>query len=129
MLFRSCGARSYSAIAEWGRNYGSEIAHALGFTHNTPCASTRPTIFGRFDWEVLEATWGVWAARGVAQTPATPEAPEAALAVDGTTRRGSTKPGAPGPHLWAGVAHRLGLTRTPPAVAAQTHASKEVETV
>ena len=51
-----CGYRSYSAIAEWGRNYGSAIAHALGFTHNTPWASTLHTIFGRLDCEVFEAT-------------------------------------------------------------------------
>src|SRR2546427_6840789 len=37
----------FRSIADWGRNYGSAIAHALGFTHNTPCASTLHTIFGR----------------------------------------------------------------------------------
>ena len=42
-----CGSRSYRAIADWGRNDGREITHALGFTHNTPCASTLHTIFGR----------------------------------------------------------------------------------
>jgi predicted transposase YbfD/YdcC len=124
-----CGARSYSAIAEWGRNYGSTIAHALGFTHNTPCASTLHTIFGRIDCEGFEATLGVWADSVVAHTPTMPEAPEAAMAVDGKTLRGSKKQGAPGTHLLSVLAHRLGLTLTQQAVAAQTNEIKAVETV
>jgi len=124
-----CGARSESAIAAWGRHDGSAIAHALGFTHNTPCAATLHTIFGRLDCEVFEATLGVWAESGVAHTPATPEAPEAARAVDGKTLRGSKKQGAPGTHLLSVLAHRLGLTLTQQAVAAKTNEIKEVETV
>lgn len=27
-----CGYRSYSAMAEWGHNYGQDLAGALGFT-------------------------------------------------------------------------------------------------
>ncbi len=124
-----CGSRSYSAIAEWGRNDGSEIAQALGFTHTTPCASTLHTIFGRLDREVFEATLGVWADSVVTHTPATPETPEAAMAVDGKTLRGSKKQGAPGTHLLSVLAHRLGLTLTQQAVAAKTNEIKEVETV
>ena len=35
---------SYSAIAEWERNYGAHIARALGFRHTPPCAATLETI-------------------------------------------------------------------------------------
>ena len=63
---------------------------------------------------------GVWADRGVAQTAMTPVAPAGAMAVEGKTRRGAKKPGAPGTPLFSVLAHRLGRTRTPPAVAAKT---------
>ncbi|MCA1837833.1 MAG: ISAs1 family transposase, partial [Actinobacteria bacterium] len=102
---------------------------ALGFTHNTPCASTLHTIFGRLDCEVVEATWGGWADSIVAHTPTTPEAPDVAMAVDGKTLRGSKKQGAPGTHLFSVLAHRLGLTLTQQAVAAKTNEITEVETV
>jgi len=72
---------------------------------------------------------GVWADSIVAHTPAPPEAPETAMAVDGKTLRGSKKQGAPGTHLLSGLAHRLGLTLTQQAVAAKTNEIKEVETV
>ena len=39
-----CVYRSYSAIAECARNYRARIAHALRFTHNTPCAATLHTV-------------------------------------------------------------------------------------
>src|SRR5712692_9252921 len=56
-----CGYRSYSAIAEWGRNYGARMAHALGFTHATPCAATLQTIFRHVNRDEFEAHVGAWA--------------------------------------------------------------------
>jgi len=124
-----CGYRSYSAIAEWGRNYGTDIARALGFTHNTPCASTLHTIFRCLDREAFEAKLGAWAERVVVTAPAAPEVPEIAMAVDGKTLRGSKKQGAPGMHLLSVLAHHVGLTLTQQAVAAKTNEIKAVETV
>lgn len=54
-----CGYRSYSAIAEWGRNYGRDLARALGFTHEkTPCASTLHSIFRLLDKQMFERELG-----------------------------------------------------------------------
>src|SRR4030095_4583035 len=56
-----CGYRSYSAMAEWGHNYGARLAQALGFTHDTPCAATLHTIFRRVNRAEVEAHLGAWA--------------------------------------------------------------------
>ena len=64
-----CGYRSYSAIAEWGLIYGARIAHALGFTHNTPCAATLHTVFRHVDRDAVEATWGAWAEKSLSAHP------------------------------------------------------------
>jgi predicted transposase YbfD/YdcC len=124
-----CGYRSYGAIAEWGRNYGTDMAHALGFTHHTPCAATLHTILRSIDREAFEAKVGAWAESLVATVPAVPEAPEIAIAVDGKTLRGSKKQGAPETPLLSVVTHRGGLTLTQQAVAAKTTEITEVETV
>src|SRR5215831_15266596 len=94
-----CGARSYSAIAEWGRNYGTRIAQALGFTHAPPCAATLHTVFRHVNRDECEAHLGAWANQVVESLPAGLETPETAIALDGKTRRGSKKQGAPGTHL------------------------------
>lgn len=124
-----CGYRSYSAIAEWGRNYGTPIAQALGFIHQTPCAATLHTIFRQLDHEVLEAKLGAWADEVMTSVPAADAAPEEAMAVDGKTLRGSKKQGAPGTHLLSVVGHRLGLTLTQQAVDDKTNEIKAIETV
>src|SRR5919108_1762412 len=87
-----CGARSYSAIAEWGRNYGAQIARALGFRHLPPCAATLHLIFRRLDCAAFEAQLGAWAEGVMASMPpgtGRPQAAEPAVALDGKTLRGS----------------------------------------
>src|SRR5438067_531465 len=90
-----CGYRSYSAMAEWGRNYGREGLRALGFTHPTPpCAATLHRVLRRLDRPAVEAALGRGAEEVLAaQPPAPPE--EEALALDGKTLRGSRTQGAP----------------------------------
>jgi predicted transposase YbfD/YdcC len=124
-----CGYRSSSAIAQWGRNYGTCIAQALGFTHNTPCAATLHTVFRHVDRDAVEAKLGARAAGGVVSTPVAPSAGEAAIALDGKTLRGSRKQGAPGVHLLSALSPHLGLTLAQQAVDDKTNEITQVETV
>lgn len=103
-----CGYRSYSAIAEWGRNYGADLARALGFSHEkTPCASTLHTIFRLLDKQVFERELGSWAELVTGESLSQELD---AIAIDGKSLRGSQKQGAAGAHLLSAVSHRLGLT-------------------
>ena len=124
-----CGARSYNAIADWGRDYGAAIAQALGFTHPTPCASTLHTIFKQVDVEGFEAKLGAWADGLMMSGLVASEPRDEAMAVDGKTLRGSKKQGAPGTHLLSVVGHRLGLTVAQQAVDDKTNEIKAVETI
>src|SRR5262244_1522195 len=124
-----CGYRSYSAIAEWGRNYGARIVQALGFTHNPPCAATLHTVFRHVDRDEVEAKLGAWAEGIVVSTPGTPAMGEPAVALDGKTLRGSQKQGAPGAHLLSALSHHLGLTLAQQAVDDKTNEITQVETV
>ena len=124
-----CGSRSYSAMAEWGRNYGARLAQALGFTHDTPCAATLHTIFRRVNRAEFEAHLGAWADSVVGSLPAAPELPEVAMALDGKTLRGSKKQGAPGTHLLSALAHHVGVTLAQQAVDDKTNEITAVETL
>jgi predicted transposase YbfD/YdcC len=107
-------------MAEWGRNYGARLTHALGFTRPPPCAATLHTVLRGVDREELEAKRGAWAEGLLAATPAAQDAIEG-IAVDGKTLRGSQKQGAPGAHLLSALGHRLGLTLAQQAGADKTN--------
>lgn len=121
-----CGYRTYSAMAEWGRNYGTGMAQALGFVHNTPCAATLHTIFRSLDRDILERRLSAWAEQIVASRP---PASTVAVALDGKTLRGSRKQGAPGVHLLSALSHHLGLTLAQQAVSDKTNEITQVEAV
>ena len=54
-----CGYKSYGAMAQWGKNYGSELAAALGFKDGkTPSVGTLHAIFSNLDKRTLEAKLG-----------------------------------------------------------------------
>jgi len=124
-----CGYRSYSAMAEWGRNYGARLAQALGFTHDTPCAATLHTIFRHVNRDEVEAHLGAWADSVVSSLPTAPELPEVAMALDGKTLRGSKKQGAPGTHLLSALAHHVGVTLAQQGVDDKTNEISAVETL
>ena len=124
-----CGYRSYSAIAEWGRNYGTRLAQALGFTHATPCAATLHTIFRRVNRDEFAAHLGAWADSVAGSLPAAPETLAVAVALDGKTLRGSKKQGAPGTPLLSALAHHVGVTLAQHAVDDKTNEITAVETI
>jgi len=122
-----CGYRSYSAMAEWERHYGAQLAQALDFTHDTPCAATLHTIFRHVNRDEVEAHLEAWADSVVSSLPAAPELPEVAMALDGKTLRGSKKQGAPGTHLLSALAHHVGVTLAQHAVDDKTNEITAVE--
>lgn len=65
-----CGYRSYGAMAEWGRNYGTDLATALGFKQGkTPCVGTLHTVLSRLDHQALEVALSQWAQEVLAAHP------------------------------------------------------------
>jgi hypothetical protein len=116
-----CGAKSYAAMADGGRNYGPAFAQALGFTRlKTPCAACLFLLFRRLDRAALEAALARWAEAVLATVPP-PDGELEALALDGKTVRGAKKQGALAVHLLSVLSHRLGLTLGQQAVADHTN--------
>src|ERR1700674_1255004 len=115
------GARSYRAMADWGRHYGQPLTTALGFTHTpTPCAATLHRILAHLDVAALERLLGDWALEVLAALPAEPAAVEG-LAIDAKRLCGSAKRGAPLVHLLGAVSHRFGMLVRQRGLTDKTH--------
>jgi DDE family transposase len=92
------GCRSLQAIAQFGRDHGLPLAHALGFTRaRTPAPSTLSALFRELDVAAVEAALRAWlSARGAGAGDH--------VAIDGKTARGSADGEVPGVHLLAAFA-------------------------
>ena len=106
-------------MADWGKNYGAELATALGFkTGRTPSVGTLFTVFSKVDKASLHRVLFAWNEQILAslgsQTGSQTEL--RATSVDGKALRGSAKQQALDPHILSAVRHGLGLTRGQEAV-------------
>lgn len=118
-----CGARSESAIAEWGRNYGQKWLRRLGIKRKTsPSQPTIHRVFKRLDATALERAINRWAASVLGEP-----APLEALAIDGKSLRGAIKQGAEDAHLLSAVSQRLGIVLAQVAVADHTNEQGQID--
>lgn len=90
------GAKTYQAIAQFGREKGFALAHALGFKRGkTPTKSTFSIIFRAVGVQAVEQALSRWIASRL------PETQEKLISLDGKTARGSRDGEVPGQHLVA----------------------------
>lgn len=88
------GMKSLEAIAQFGRDHGIPLAHALGFRRGkTPNKSCLSKLFRRLDVVALEEALGRWILGRIQHHGWD------AIALDGKTARGSADGDVPGAHL------------------------------
>lgn len=98
-----CGARSLTAISQWGREHSVQVLAGLGFTHFPgPCVATLHRIFGRLDVSAFEQILTAWLQSWLPS--------RGGLALDGKTLRGSGDDESRPVQLLAAFAHTLGIT-------------------
>jgi hypothetical protein len=95
------GMRSLTAAAQFARDHGPPLAHALGFrSARTPCTATLSNVLRQLDPGAVEAALGRWV---VARCPDVGEQ----LCLDGKTARGTREGSIPAVHLLAAYAPRV----------------------
>jgi hypothetical protein len=88
------GAKSYEAIAQFGRQKGHALAFVLGFRRGkTPAKSTFSILFRVLDIAAFEEALARWIRSRL------PHEDELLLCLDGKTARGSRDGEVPGQHL------------------------------
>ena len=117
------GARSFVAIGEWAADAPQRILALLGARRDPRCdlylapdEATLRRALQAVDTDAVDAAIGTWLGQRQARTPGQDGAPDAAIAVDGKTLRGTCgRDGTGGMHLLAAMTHQTGT------VVAQAH--------
>jgi hypothetical protein len=104
-----CGARSYSAIAQWAHDQEIALMHRLGFTRTPPKMGGIRKILIALDVAAFEATLSRWAEAVLGRPAADSPSPQA-LALDGKAVRGSFDGLEKAVHLLSVMAHEAGIT-------------------
>jgi hypothetical protein len=115
-----CGARSFAAIAQWGRSQDLALMHRLGFTRTPPTQGAYRYLFLRLPAEDLEATLQRWIAPLV--RPAAEQLRPTPM--DGKTARGSHGPLRAAVHLLSLLDGPTGGVLRQAAVDAKTNEHK-----
>lgn len=96
------GCRSLFAVAQFGRERGSDFAKAVGFSRGkTPACTTLHYLFVALDHVEFEKAIARWVQANAKDLGWTQ------IEIDGKTLRGSTHEQLPGVHMLAGYAHEI----------------------
>ena len=113
------GAKTYTAISQFGRDKGFAFANALGFRRGkTPSKSTLSVLLRRIDVTVFETVLANWVSSRL------PENSERHICMDGKVLRGSKDDDVPGQHLLAGYAPEVQAVLAQVKVEASTNEHK-----
>ena len=107
-----CGARSYSAIAQWAANQDIRLIHRLGFTRTPPKLGGVRKVLMAIDPDAFETALSRWAEGLLGPLPTSGERSLQAYAIDGKTSCGSFDGLKKPIHLLSMVAHATGITVT-----------------
>lgn len=114
------GAKSYKAIAEYGRTH-EQLRKSFGFRHpKTPCAATLHTVFRALDVEIFTEKLTQWATSAFEHFRCA-EGGLTGVSIDGKTLRQSNRRGARAAHLLSVVSHELGITLCQKALCEKEH--------
>lgn len=105
-----CGAKSYTAIAQWGQDQDIALMHELGFTRKPPKMGGIRKVLMALNSKALEDALTRWAESLLNGSTSTELLPLEAFSVDGKTARGSFDGLEKAVHLLSLVAHKSGLT-------------------